>query len=60
MNLMLEQAKHTYRALAHYEWTKGREMDSAALVNHQQVIAKLNDLISKLEMSNNCECCEES
>ena len=51
MKLTLEQAKHLYRALAHYDWTKGREMDSAALTNHQQVLAKLNDTISRLEKS---------
>ena len=51
MNLTSEQAKHLYRVMAYYDWTKGREMDSAALVNHQQVIAKLNDLISRLGKS---------
>ena len=49
MNLTSNQTKYLHKVLSHYDWTKGREMSSTDVNNHQQVVAELNDHISRLE-----------
>lgn len=49
MNLTKEQAKHLHKVLSYYGWKKGRELAGADLVNQQQVVAELNDFISRLD-----------
>lgn len=47
MNLTNHQAKYLHKVLSSYEWNKGREMSSTDINNHQQVVAELNDYISR-------------
>ena len=49
MNLTSNQAKYLHKVLSAYDWAKGREMSSTDINNHQQVVAELNDHISRLE-----------
>jgi len=43
------QIDHLLRALHHYDWTRGREMSSTDIKNHQQVFAALTDYLSRLK-----------